>query len=381
MGFGRSEHNKRFEHQSAANLAQSLASLEQVLYKPCDLTELAGIIKSQNVTDLYRAFHPGDYEKEALQHLMELFDLELHTAYSLSLFHEGQLPFSKERLPKTFTQFRKRVENLAVVRPLPSPDALPQHIDLAIPRVCMLSEVNASIFYHFNGGEAQAKAHLESYFDSQRPQTYKLVRNELDGWDNSTKMSPWLAQGNLSPRQVWYEVNNHEAHHGENDSTYWIKFELLWREFFHWYAHWHGRDLFKSSGLKENERDWGQDERVFENWCSGNTGYDIVDACMNQLNHTGFMSNRGRQLVASCLIHELGLDWRLGALYFEHNLIDYDVGSNWGNWQYIAGVGADAKPVRRFDLEKQTQMYDPEREFIDFWTESDDLDREERKCG
>ncbi|GAM68237.1 cryptochrome [Vibrio sp. JCM 19236] len=76
------------------------------------------------------------------------------------------------------------------------------------------------------------------------------------------------------------------------------------------------------------------------------------------------------------MIHELGLDWRLGALYFEHNLIDYDLGSNWGNWQYIAGVGADAKPVRRFDLEKQTQMYDPEGEFIEFWT-----DREERKCG
>lgn len=157
MGFGRSEHNKRFEHQSAANLAQSLASLEQVLYKPCDLTELAGIIKSQNVTDLYRAFHPGDYEKEGLQHLMENCDLEIHTAYSLSLLHESQLPFGKDKLPKTFTQFRKQVENLAVVRPLPSPDALPQHIELDVPRVCMLSEVNASIFYQSTVVKRKAK--------------------------------------------------------------------------------------------------------------------------------------------------------------------------------------------------------------------------------
>ncbi len=79
------------------------------------------------------------------------------------------------------------------------------------------------------------------------------------------------------------------------------------------------------------------------------------------------MSNRGRQLVASCLVHELGLDWRYGAAYFESQLIDYDVASNWGNWQYLAGVGADPRGSRQFNLEKQTQMYDPNHEFIDKW--------------
>ncbi|GAM62997.1 hypothetical protein JCM19232_4674 [Vibrio ishigakensis] len=112
MGFGRSEHNKRFEHQSAANLAQSLASLEQVLYKPCDLTELAGIIKSQNVTDLYRAFHPGDYEKEALQHLMEIFDLELHTAYSLSLFHEANCHLARKGYQKPSLNLENELKTL-----------------------------------------------------------------------------------------------------------------------------------------------------------------------------------------------------------------------------------------------------------------------------
>ena len=88
---------------------------------------------------------------------------------------------------------------------------------------------------------------------------------------------------------------------------------------------------------------------------------------MHQLNHTGYMSNRGRQLVASCLVHELGLDWRYGAAYFETQLIDYDVCSNWGNWQYLAGVGADPRGSRQFNLEKQTQMYDPNHEFIERW--------------
>ncbi|CRZ71222.1 Deoxyribodipyrimidine photolyase%2C single-strand-specific [Vibrio cholerae] len=88
---------------------------------------------------------------------------------------------------------------------------------------------------------------------------------------------------------------------------------------------------------------------------------------MRQLNQTGYMSNRGRQLVASCLVHELGLDWRYGAAYFETQLVDYDVGSNWGNWQYLAGVGADPRGSRQFNLEKQAHTYDPKGEFVAKW--------------
>jgi deoxyribodipyrimidine photo-lyase len=89
---------------------------------------------------------------------------------------------------------------------------------------------------------------------------------------------------------------------------------------------------------------------------------------MRQLKHTGFMSNRGRQLVASCLVHELGLNWQYGAAYFEQMLIDFDPASNWGNWQYLAGVGSDPRGLRRFNLAKQTQTYDPDGEFIAYWS-------------
>ncbi len=88
---------------------------------------------------------------------------------------------------------------------------------------------------------------------------------------------------------------------------------------------------------------------------------------MRQLNQTGYMSNRGRQLVASCLVHELGLDWRYGAAYFETQLMDYDVGSNWGNWQYLAGVGANPRGSRQFNLAKQAHTYDPKGEFVAKW--------------
>jgi deoxyribodipyrimidine photo-lyase len=88
---------------------------------------------------------------------------------------------------------------------------------------------------------------------------------------------------------------------------------------------------------------------------------------MHQLKQTGWISNRGRQIVASCLVNELQLDWRFGAAWFEQELIDYDVASNWGNWQYLAGVGADPRGKRHFNIEKQTQQYDPEGAFIDRW--------------
>jgi deoxyribodipyrimidine photo-lyase len=88
---------------------------------------------------------------------------------------------------------------------------------------------------------------------------------------------------------------------------------------------------------------------------------------MRQLLKTGYMSNRGRQLVASCFVHELGQDWRYGAKYFEHQLIDFDVASNWGNWQYLGGVGADPRGHRQFNLQKQTATYDPNNKFITQW--------------
>jgi deoxyribodipyrimidine photo-lyase len=125
--------------------------------------------------------------------------------------------------------------------------------------------------------------------------------------------------------------------------------------------------LFNVSGIKTSKPKTSFYPERFQKWCNGNTPYPIVNACMKQLNSTGYMSNRGRQLVASCFVHELGLDWRYGAAYLEQQLIDYDTASNWGNWQYLAGVGADPRGHRRFDLAKQTNIYDPKRVFIERW--------------
>lgn len=127
------------------------------------------------------------------------------------------------------------------------------------------------------------------------------------------------------------------------------------------------KNLFLFQGIGAKAPTGQHDKTKFISWTTGNTCYPIINACMTQLNQTGYMSNRGRQLVASAFIHELGLDWRYGAAYFEQQLIDYDVASNWGNWQYLAGVVADPRVCRQFNLHKKTERYDPNCEFIDRW--------------
>ena len=230
-----------------------------------------------------------------------------------------------------------------------------------------ISALLTNLESRFKGGERAGLKHLQSFFAGRHPSHYKLTRNALDGWNNSTKFSPWLALGCLSARTLLGVLEQYQDQVQRNTSTEWIKFELLWREYFQWYAHCHQAKLFAFKGIGNQSPHTRLYAERFRRWCHGNTPYPIVNACMKQLRHTGYMSNRGRQLVASCLVNELSLDWRYGAAYFEKHLVDYDVASNWGNWQYIAGVGADAKEHRHFNLQKQTERYDPDHEFIRKW--------------
>jgi deoxyribodipyrimidine photo-lyase len=132
----------------------------------------------------------------------------------------------------------------------------------------------------------------------------------------------------------------------------------------------HGAKFFKLHGFNQRETAYtAKDETVIQAWIDGKTGDDFVDANMRELKLTGFMSNRGRQNVASYFIDQLKQDWRIGARYFEQQLIDYDVSSNWGNWAYQAGVGNDPRGKRVFDTQKQAKDYDGKMEYRRLWLE------------
>lgn len=355
---------QRFIRQSVEELASRLGEKGITLlpFKGSLKASISTAIEQNEPTHLFCSHSAGHDEKAIIGAIkLQFKDLKVVQLSNSSLFQEEDLPFDLDDLPKTFTQFRKKIESAITPLFLPSAQFATSDNKTAI------GAFNDSVEDYFRGGESEGLAHCERYFSSELPSTYKLTRNGLDGLTYSTKFSPWLAFGCVSPLRIYTSLKQYEAQNGQNDSTYWIYFELLWREYFYWYGRKHQRRLFVFSGLHDSKPLTTFYPQRFKQWKEGRTAFPIVNACMNQLRETGYISNRGRQLVASCLIHELGIDWRYGAAYFETQLLDYDVGSNWGNWQYLAGVGADANGSRQFNLTKQTEIYDPHGEFIEQW--------------
>jgi deoxyribodipyrimidine photo-lyase len=271
-----------------------------------------------------------------------------------NLVHPSELPFCE--CPDLFTTFRKEIEKLLKVQScLPSPTLIKDRVKL--PSHETLSTIKA----RFNGGETQAWERLQHYiWETDSLRTYKETRNGMLRADDSSKFSPWLAHGCLSARQIYWEVRRYEQERVANESTYWMFFELLWRDFFWLQLGKYGDRFFKASGIQGVNLPWKKNDTLLENWKQGQTGFPLIDASMRELNETGYTSNRARQNVASFFCKNLGLDWRLGAAYYEEQLIDYDVASNWGNWMYQAGVGNDAREFRFFNLAKQADQYDPD---------------------
>lgn len=362
---------RQFLDQSLKCLNQSLGDLQQCLHvldAPA-LSALVSLVENLGVTHLFVSEVSGSDEQQAVARLKQQcpqLTVEQHAINHL--YQPQQLPFDLADLPATFTRFRNQVESQAVDLPLDSPLSLPPMPDgLQISGCSGQRLAEPEIMTPFSGGEQAGLAHCQRYFDSRRPGDYKQTRNGLDGMDYSTKFSPWLALGCVSPRTINAMLRRYEVLYGANESTYWIYFELLWRDYFYFYALRYAERLFKFGGIEDKAPLTSYYAQRFQAWKQGTTPFAIVNACMRQLRETGYMSNRGRQLVASCLIHELQIDWRYGAAYFETQLLDYDVASNWGNWQYLAGVGADPRGSRQFNLDKQTEMYDPQGHFIRRW--------------
>ncbi|MCG9794124.1 DASH family cryptochrome [Flavobacterium algicola] len=308
----------------------------------------------------------------------ELFKLkcEFETISTSTLYHAEDLPFGIKDIPDIFTVFRKKIEKDAIIRPafqaptsIKSPEMpafkLPNLSDFDLKPV----KIDSRAAVLFKGGESEALKRLNYYFFKEKHiATYKETRNGMVGDSYSSKFSPWLALGCISPRLIYSELKKYEEQFSANDSTYWLIFELLWRDYFRFVMKKYNHQLFLKSGIKSQEKPTTPSSpKILQKWINGETGVDFVDANMIELKESGYMSNRGRQNVASYLCNDLKLDWRYGAAYFEQQLIDYDVCSNWGNWAYLAGVGNDPRGNRYFNIEKQAKDYDKDNIYRDLW--------------
>ena len=338
-------------------------------------TSINSIIEKYNIRSIYmqKEWTRDELaeEKQIPKHinLIKDFDQFLYSPESVKEVYEN--------IPRGFSNFRKKCEkylNIEYPLQIPKPLDKKNNIDdvYSIPTLNDLGfeefRVHKDSVFKFLGGETSAKERVyEYFFETKRISKYKLTRNKLLGKDYSSKLSSWLANGSISVRYVYMQIKKYEEEIEKNESTYWLFFELIWRDFFKYVSMQHKDKFFSKSGIYGNSKDWSNNRELINSWINGETNEPFVNANMKELSQTGFMSNRGRQNVANYLTKELKIDWRIGAEYFESLLIDYDVHSNYGNWLYNAGIGNDSMPFRKFNPKLQSERYDPNKEYEKLW--------------
>ncbi|WP_412560454.1 DASH family cryptochrome [Winogradskyella sp. MIT101101] len=332
--------------------------------------------KAHQITDIYlqKEWTQEEVDTENLVKA-ELEDINWHHIHNQLLFHPEDINFEISKTPQVFTVFRKKLEKYVDIRH--EVTTKKQTNDNRIENntnIPTLSDLGFKDFeqhphsaFPFKGGETEALNRLNDYFfNTKKLGFYKKTRNGLVGVDYSSKFSPWLANGSISARTIYWNVKQFEKEHFKNQSTYWLIFELIWRDYFKYVSIKHGSQIFKLGGILQKDYEWSTNQTQINNWINGETQSDFVNANMIELKETGWMSNRGRQNVASYFAKELELDWRIGASYFESLLVDYDVHSNYGNWMYVAGVGNDPRD-RKFNVQLQAERYDANGKFRSLW--------------
>ena len=304
-------------------------------------------------------------------------DVDLIKDFDQFLYSPTDVKTLYENIPRGFSNFRKKCEKyLSVddILPIPKPLNTDNKIQIDYP-IPTLPDLGFNLFknhtnsvFKFKGGEINGKKRIDDYFfNTRNVSNYKLTRNGLIGENYSSKFSPWLANGCVSVKYIYNQLKKYESEVDQNDSTYWLYFELIWRDFFKYVSMQHKDKFFSRDGIYGDDKQWSTDLGILSNWINGKTNEPFVNANMIELLETGFMSNRGRQNVANYLTKELKIDWRIGAEYFESMLIDYDVHSNYGNWLYNAGIGNDSMPFRKFNPKLQSERYDPDKLYEKIW--------------
>ena len=369
----------KFLLESVQNLQHNLAEL--------NITFLIKFGKTKEIFEklnehysIQKIFCEEEFTQEEIDVEKGVFSVLPHVkfekSYSQFLLEPDFVWERLEKIPALFTTFRNKVEkNFSVRKPFKI-DKKKTFIELEIPsdKIDLEKlgfedfEIHPHSTFPFSGGENAALERLHYYFEeTQLLKDYKNTRNGLVGSDYSSKFSSWLANGSISAVSIYDEVKKFEQKFGANESTYWLIFELLWRDYFKFIALQHRNEIFHKNGLQPYKNvEFQHNPQKLEQWISGKTHSEFVNANMIELQKTGFMSNRGRQNVASYFCKNLKLEWRIGAAYFEEMLIDYDVHSNYGNWLYLAGIGNDARD-RSFNTEKQAEQYDSDKKFRNLW--------------
>ena len=291
-------------------------------------------------------------------------------SYSGSLLFEPHISVKEDGTPyRVFTPFFRK----GCLSRFPKPErpcGIPSEIvyynqkGITLSRLGLKPKVKwyDSLAKAWNPGEDGARQRLEEFLKDGIV-NYKTGRNIPSG-KNVSRLSPHLHFGEISPHRVWHEVSSSSERIPNKDSDHFLS-ELGWREFSHNLLY-HNQDLPEKNLQPKFDRfPWVKENAALKAWQEGRTGYPIVDAGMKELWHTGYIHNRVRMIVASFLVKNLMIDWRLGQRWFWDTLVDADLANNSASWQWVAGSGADAAPFFRiFNPVTQGEKFDPDGVYV-----------------
>ncbi|RZK58220.1 MAG: DASH family cryptochrome [Pedobacter sp.] len=361
----------KFLLESVQDLRQSFQKLGGDILilngKPEDI--LPTLVNKDEIAEVYHHREVASEEtaiSTAVEDLLWKQKVNLKHFIGHTLYNKEDLPFPIKDIPDVFAQFKKKTERDAIVKPcfltptsiqfvrVEDWGVLPELANLVVHETLQGLKDNSE----FKGGEKEAFTHLHEFLHTGEGMALanaSLKKNEI-----VSKLSPWLALGCLSPREVYWKMKEAEANYGLKPYFNQIVVGLLWRDYYRFMFKKYRNTFFKPEGFAADTKNLSlADSEALQAWKDGNTGQPLVDLIMHDLNTTGYINNASRQLVALYLVYELNVNWVMGAAYLEEKLIDYAPASNWGNWANIAGVGNDLRLTASYDFEKQLKAMDP----------------------
>lgn len=370
-------HRARFILKSVRALRESLRKLGLDLIIRTGLPEeevfhLAHQLKTNWVFCNRERTSEEVFVQDQLERKLWTIGQEMRFERGKMLFHTQDLPFPVTHAPDAFATFKKETEHFVKIRqPLDMPELkefagevdqgeIPSLTDLGFAGMAI---ENAESQF-FTGGENVGLDRLTQFADDYG------VKNHREGMKES-RLSPWISHGCLSPKIVYHHLVGTDGPEYFDSSTEFVS-SLLWRDYFRLMGKKYKELIFLRAGPQQVRlRHLSNSLDRAKRWLEADTGIPIIDACMTELVSTGYLGHKGRVLVANYLIHELKVNWQIGAEFFESLLLDYDPCSNYGNWNQVAGVSADSTKDKITSFHSQEKRLDPDGSYVDRWLSQD----------
>ena len=355
-GFG-APNRVKFLLESLADLRESLAQrgAPLVIRRGDSVGQVVRIARETRAERVYLSDDVSAFAQRRIARLRAA-RLDVHACPGVTIVPPGHLAPAGGDWFKVFTPYWRCWQRAPLREPLGAPRRL------ASPSAIVAGPIPtapAGTSPHVaTGGETAARRRARSWMRSHLHE-YEAASDDLAG-DRTSRLSPYIHFGCISPRELVAMAG------GEGEA---FVRQLCWRDFHHQLLAAEPRIAHEDQ--HDRGRDWNDDADALAAWKEGETGVPLVDAGMKQLRAEGWMHNRARLVAGSYLTKTLGIDWREGARHFYDWLADGDVANNAGNWQWVAGTGADTRPNRKLNPQRQARRFDPESEYIRRWLGDD----------